>query len=118
MNLIFNYFKKILVLTLINIIVVLVICLIKNYFTLHYIGYGIFIGGLIMCLIAGLSVLGFSKTAQMDMRNNYFRSASGRKIDNLNKEYMDSRNKNMNFTIFMALSSLTSIGIGYLINLV
>jgi hypothetical protein len=85
--------------------------------TLYDIGHGISIGGIIMLIIAGLSFFGYSGASEIDMKNNYIRSSSGISFDKLSKEFMQSKDKNMNFTVFITLSSIPSIIIGYLMTL-
>lgn len=108
MKSIISYLKKILILTTVNLVIVLLVYLIKNEFTLHNIGYGLCIGGVVMSIISGLAILGSGKTAQISVSNNYIRSSN-----NFAEDYMKERGKNMSFTLLMFLSGVFSLLIGY-----
>ncbi len=103
-----SYLKKVLILTAANLVIVVLVYLIKSQLTLHNIGYGLCVGGVVMSIISGLAILGSGKTAQISVSNNYIRSSN-----NFAEEYMKERGKNMSFTLLMFLSGVVSLLIGY-----
>lgn len=109
---ILDYLKRILIITFVNFIIVSIVYLIKNQFTLYNLGHGLFVGGLVMSLIGGLALLGFGNAAHIDARNTYITRYNG---DKFGSDYIKERNKNMSFTLVMLLSGLFSIIIGYIL---
>lgn len=112
MSSVLSYLKKILILSFINLIIVALVYLIKNKFTLYNIGYGLSIGGIVMCVLGALALMGFGNAAHLDAKNTYVTRYDGEKYGN---QYKKERNKNMNFTLLMLISGLISLIIGYLI---
>lgn len=108
-NYILDYLKRILIITFINSIIVSIVYLVKNQFTLFNLGHGLFIGGLAMSLIGGFAVIGAGKTNQIDAQNNYI---TGYNQDRFSKNFIKSRNQNMSFSLIIALSGALSIVIG------
>ncbi|GLC30097.1 hypothetical protein [Clostridium omnivorum] len=112
MSSILSYLKKILILTFINLIIVVLVYLIKKQFTLYNVGYGLSIGGIVMCILGALALMGFGNIANIDARNTYAARYDGEKFG---RQYIKERNKNRSFTLLMLLSGLFSLILGYLI---
>lgn len=115
LNYILKNLKKVIIITFINFIIVSIVYLVKNQFTLFNLGYGLFIGGLAISLIGGFAIIGIigsGKTSQIDAQNNYI---AGYSQDNFFKNFIKSRKQNMNFSIILALSGALSIVIGYIL---
>jgi hypothetical protein len=109
LNYILGYLKRILIITFLNFIIVSIVYLIKNQFTLFNLGRGLFIGGLALSLIGGFAVIGSGRTSEIDARNNYI---TGYDQDKFSKNFIKSRNQNINFSLLLALSGALSIVIG------
>lgn len=108
-NYILDYLKRILIVTFINSIIVSIVYLVKNQFTLFNLGHGLFIGGLAISLIGGFAIIGSGKTSQLDAQNTYI---TGYNQDNFSRNFIKSRNQNINFSLVLAFSGALSIVIG------
>jgi hypothetical protein len=117
MNTRFSLSKGIIILTLVNLLIVLSICLVKYTFNLYTIGTYISYGGFVMMILSGLLAFGAPNVAEIDMQNSLITKGSSTQLDKLGQEYLKSREKNMDYTILMALSSISSIVIGLIVRL-
>lgn len=111
-----NYFKKICLVTTVNLIIVAVLNLIRGNLSIKSIGNGMNYMGIIMFFFAVFAITGAGSLSKGDARSHYIRSASGGDFNKMAGEYSKRSNQKTNNVLVLFCTAALCYLIGILIS--